>query len=130
MVTTVGKGGTHEEQTVFVALHETLLVPKSKLSAQMQTGINRVGIPGGVKSRQVSRRAARAFYRIDMSWSIPFRSCPIYIDRAVIVINKPPGVVCQLRDDRVFHHSTALVYRRRRTDGNTASSAMGIVSTS
>lgn len=36
-----------------------------------------------------------------MTWTIPFRSCPIYIDRAVIVVNKPPGVVCQLRDDKV-----------------------------
>lgn len=25
-----------------------------------------------------------------MTWSVPFRSCPIYINRAVVVVNKPP----------------------------------------
>ena len=47
-------------------------------------------------------------FRQSMGWFIPFRSCPIYIDRAVIVVNKPPGVVCQLRDDKVIFQPTAL----------------------
>ena len=36
-----------------------------------------------------------------MATSTLLRSCPIYIDRAVIVVNKPPGVVCQLHDKKV-----------------------------
>ena len=36
-----------------------------------------------------------------MTTSTLLRSCPIYIDRAVIVVNKPPGVVCQLHDKKV-----------------------------
>lgn len=92
----------------------------------MQTSINRVGTPGGISFRQwVADHWT--FHRIGMSSFVPFRSCPIYIDRAVIVINKPPGVVCQLNDDRVPHRSTALVMTW--TDRNPTSSAMGRVST-
>ena len=48
------------------------------------------------------RSWGEGFHR--MSRSVPFRLCPIYIsDRAVTVVGKAPGLVCQLRDDKVIH---------------------------
>ena len=81
-------------------MHERWTLPPPATSVEWNRGcVANVG-----KFTEALTRLFRCPDVIRMNWSIPFRSCPIYIDRAVIIVNKPPGVVCQLTDDKVAYY--------------------------